>query len=198
MLDRQFIRQTVRRRRQALSLTEQQHASQALVDQFRRHPLLERAHRVALYLANDGELDPRPAMDWCLSRSIKLCLPVLDPDREGFLLFLDYGADTPLLPNRFGIPEPVLTADNRIPLSAIDILFTPLVAFDSEGNRLGMGGGFYDRTLGQLQPDQDGPHLIGLAHDCQRVEQVPVEAWDVPLPEILTPSRRWRWADEPT
>ena len=61
-----------------------------------------------------------------------------------------------------------------------------------------MGGGFYDRTLSQLQPDQDGPHLIGLAHDCQRVEQIPIEAWDVPLPEILTPSRRWRWADEPT
>ena len=48
----------------------EQHASQALVEQFRRHPLLERAHRVALYLANDGELDPRPAMDWCLSSVI--------------------------------------------------------------------------------------------------------------------------------
>ncbi len=195
MLDRQFIRQTVRRRRQALSPTEQQQASLALVEQFRCHPLLQRPRRLALYLANDGELDPRPAMGWCLDNNMQLCLPVLDPERDGYLLFVDYRADTPLQPNRFGIPEPVLAADNRIPLSAIDVLFTPLVAFDAEGNRLGMGGGFYDRTLSQ--PTQVAPALIGLAHDCQRVEQIPIEAWDVPLPEILTPSRRWRWPSEP-
>ena len=88
-----------------------------------------------------------------------------------------------MLKNKFGILEPKLNVQNVLPLDELDILFTPLVAFDKQGNRLGMGGGFYDRTLQNWQNASFIP--VGLAHQCQQVELLPIEAWDVPLHRIL-------------
>ena len=85
--------------------------------------------------------------------------------------------------NQFGIWEPKLNVQNVLPLNELDILFTPLVAFDKQGNRLGMGGGFYDRTLQNWQNKSFIP--VGLAHQCQQVENLPTEYWDVPLFDIL-------------
>lgn len=67
----------------------------------------------------------------------------------------------------------------------------PLVAFDEYGQRLGMGGGFYDRTLQNWQHYKMQP--VGYAHDCQLVEKLPVEEWDIPLPAVVTPSKVWEW-----
>ena len=78
-----------------------------------------------------------------------------------------------------------------LPLSQLDVLVTPLVAFDESGQRLGMGGGFYDRTLQNWQ--QHGLQPVGYAHDCQAVEKLPVEKWDIPLPAVVTPSKIWQW-----
>ena len=88
-----------------------------------------------------------------------------------------------MLKNKFGIWEPKLNVQSVLPLEELDILFTPLVAFDKQGNRLGMGGGFYDRTLQHWQKSSFIP--VGLAHQCQQAEQLPTEAWDVPLHQIL-------------
>ena len=129
-----------------------------------------------------------------VAEQIAVCLPVLHPFSKGHLLFLDYQPDTPMSRNQFGIAEPELNCQRIVLKSAIDIIFTPLVAFDSQGNRLGMGGGFYDRTLNGWHHQRLGPYPIGLAHDCQQVAHVPIESWDVPLPEILTPTRRWHWS----
>ncbi|EEG85357.1 5-formyltetrahydrofolate cyclo-ligase [Proteus penneri ATCC 35198] len=76
-----------------------------------------------------------------------------------------------------------------IPISNIDIIFTPLVAFDTQGQRLGMGGGFYDRTLENWQ--QKSFYPMGLAHTFQQVDYLPIANWDVPLPEIITPNKKW-------
>ncbi|BBN82699.1 hypothetical protein PA25_26840 [Pseudoalteromonas sp. A25] len=80
------------------------------------------------------------------------------------------------------------------PLYELDYLLMPLVAFDHLGNRLGMGGGYYDKTLARYYKEHmKKPELIGLAHDCQKVEQLPTEAWDVPLQQIITPSKFYQW-----
>ena len=93
--------------------------------------------------------------------------------------------------NRLKITEPKLDVRDVLPLSQLDVLITPLVAFDEQGQRLGMGGGFYDRTLQNWQ--QYGLQPVGYAHDCQGVEALPVEKWDVPLPAVVTPSKTWTW-----
>lgn len=194
MSERNQIRQMIRSKRKLLTPHQQQQASVQLMRQFSAHPLIPRAKRIAIYLANDGELDTSAAIEWCWSQRIAVCLPVLHPFTPGHLLFMDYQPDTPMRSNRFGIMEPSLACHNIIHKQEIDILFTPLVAFDTAGNRLGMGGGFYDRTLEQWQRHKLGPYPIGIAHDCQEYPLIPTEEWDVPLPELLTPSRRLHWA----
>jgi 5-formyltetrahydrofolate cyclo-ligase len=190
--DRDFLRTTVRTRRRELSLQAQQHAAEQLV--LRVAPFLQenQVRCISLYLACDGELDTQPLIEWCWQNDIRVCLPVLHPFHEGHLLFLSYTAETKMLLNRFRIPEPELNCAQIIPKQDIDIIFTPLVAFDAAGNRLGMGGGFYDRTLENWQKTQR-PFPVGLAHDCQQVDLIPTEMWDVPLPALITPSRCWQW-----
>lgn len=90
--------------------------------------------------------------------------------------------------NRFGIPEPKASPRQTLKALELDLLLLPLVAFDSKGNRLGMGGGYYDRTLAHLnrQKGWRRPRIIGLAHELQRVDGLKNNAWDVPLDGIIT------------
>ena len=105
-----------------------------------------------------------------------------------------------MVANQYGILEPKLDVRNIINVTELDIIFTPLVAFDEKGNRMGMGGGFYDRTLAKwhhafaTQPLAT-PYPIGLAHNCQKVDNIPTQAWDVPLPEIITPTQHYSFFD---
>ncbi|MBW9849312.1 5-formyltetrahydrofolate cyclo-ligase, partial [Escherichia coli] len=112
--------------------------------------------------------------------------PVLNPFRADNLLFLDSHPQSELVMNRLKIHEPKLDLRDVLPLSRLGVLITPLVAFDEYGKRLGMGGGFYDRTLQNWQHYKMQP--AGSAHDFQLVEKLPVEAWDIPLPVVVTPS----------
>ncbi|SEH79206.1 5-formyltetrahydrofolate cyclo-ligase [Rheinheimera pacifica] len=187
---RQQLRKITRTKRQQLSAEAQQQAATDLAAKVLASNIIAPGQHIALYLANDGELDTYPLIQalWQLGKSVYL--PVLHPFVAGYLLFVRYDKDTLLYPNKFGIPEPLLACHRLMPVQQLDIIFTPLVAFDAAGNRLGMGGGFYDRTLSQLSPDSHS-QVIGLAHNCQQVDAVPGEAWDIPLKQIITPAKYW-------
>jgi len=189
---RQSIRNQTRKARRALSPRQQADATNAVMERVLTHPRISVAKTLALFLSFDGELDTKPLIDALWRRGQQVYLPVLHPFSPGHLLFLRYEAHTPLVINRLHISEPKLDITGILPPSRLDVLFTPLVAFDADGRRLGMGGGFYDRTL-QHWRRESGFYPIGLAHDCQQVDAVPVEPWDIPLPEIITPSRHWQW-----
>ncbi|MBP2847332.1 5-formyltetrahydrofolate cyclo-ligase [Dickeya oryzae] len=188
---RQHIRQQVRQRRRALTPLQQATFAQQAAERVMTNPRLVDAKRVAVFLSFDGELNTQPLIAALWQHQKQVYLPVLHPFCRGHLLFLRYAPDTVLVWNRLKIQEPQLDVRDVLPIEQIDVLLTPLVAFDATGQRLGMGGGFYDRTLQYWQ--SRGPYPIGLAHDCQQVEALPVESWDVPLPEIITPSHHWHW-----
>jgi 5-formyltetrahydrofolate cyclo-ligase len=188
---RQNIRNQIRQRRRALTSEQQNNFALQTAERIATHPRIQAAHSIAAFLSFDGELDTRPLIERLWQQAKQVYLPVLHPFSPGNLLFLRYAPETPLVNNRFNILEPQLDVRNVLPVGSLDVVLTPLVAFDSSGQRLGMGGGFYDRTLQNWQ--QLGPYPIGLAHDCQQVEQLPVEHWDIPLPEIITPSKNWAW-----
>ena len=116
----------------------------------------------------------------------KVYLPVLDPIRKGFLWFVEYKANSRMRNNRFGIPEPDPRFNKRIKPRFLHAIGLPLVAFDATGNRLGMGGGFYDRSFEFCRQAGTKPKLFGLAHYCQQVENLPVESWDIQLKEIIS------------
>ncbi|WP_111977936.1 5-formyltetrahydrofolate cyclo-ligase [Algibacillus agarilyticus] len=186
---RQQIRSQIRHARQQLTLAEQNEAQVQVLIQFKKfiqqYPTIK---KIGLYLANDGELSTQTIIDYCHQTNIEIYLPVIHPFCSGHLLFLHYDKSTLLIKNKYGIAEPKLTATAICPTTELDCVFTPLVAFDTAGQRLGMGGGYYDRTFAFTQQANSlKPILVGLAHQCQQVDHLPTEAWDVPLPAIITP-----------
>lgn len=193
---RQEIRKLIRAKRNNLGNSTHKKAGHELVKMLNQYAKLIGAKQIAIYLTNDGELDTSPLIDWCWKNNIKVVLPVVHPFSKGHLLFLEYTPQTPLTKNQYGIDEPKLNVQKVVQLCQIDIIFTPLVAFDHTGARLGMGGGFYDRTLERWYKYKDSSPLnysypVGLAHDCQLVEKIPTEHWDIPVPEIVTPSKHY-------
>ncbi len=190
---RQQIRQAVRQNRRLLTSEQQALFAQQACKRVIAHPKIIEAESVAVFLSFDGELDTQPLIQQLWRQGKRVYLPVLHPFCVGHLLFLRYAPDTELVRNRLKIMEPRLDVRQVLPLPQLDILLTPLVAFDQQGQRLGMGGGFYDRTLQYRNQMSRGPYPIGLAHDCQQVDALPVESWDIPLPEMITPSRHWQW-----
>lgn len=187
--DRQTLRQAFREKRHALSGAQQNEAAELIVTVCQQTKSFNEADKVALYLANDGELNPALLIKQLWMQNKQVYLPVLHPFSKGNLVFVHYHADSTMKPNRFGILEPVLACQALCPIAELDIICAPLVAFDKQCNRMGMGGGFYDRTLAPILRDKLDVEVVGLAHDCQLTESLCVENWDIPLSRIITPSK---------
>ena len=122
------------------------------------------AQHIALYVSFDGEISTEKLIKTLWAQDKHVYLPVLHPFNPNHLCFYVIARYTDA-ENKFGIWEPKLNVQSVLPLEELDILFTPLVAFDKQGNRLGMGGGFYDRTLQNWRNSSFIP--VGLAHQCQ-------------------------------
>jgi 5-formyltetrahydrofolate cyclo-ligase len=198
MKNRNNIRQEVRDKRNQLSDLYQQEQAVLLREKLIKLTEVIHTKKIAIYLTNDGELNTQPFINWCWKNKISVYLPVIHPFSKGHLLFIQYTETSILIKNKYGISEPKLDVRNIITVDKLDIIFTPLVAFDKRGNRLGMGGGFYDRTLATWylqyqQNKQTKPVPIGLAHDCQHVSSIPIETWDIPLPRIVTPTTSYNF-----
>lgn len=183
------LRASMRERRRALPVRERLDAAAAVAS----HLLPELAAfegRIAGYWAVGGEL-PLHTVQSNLPATLRWCLPVLHDD--GRLRFREWSAGQPLSPNPHGIPEPA-----QGPLLAADqlaVVLVPLLAFDAKGNRLGQGGGWYDRSFafrrtvdGEPGAAQGSPRLIGIAYDWQQVDALDAADWDVPLDAVATPS----------
>ncbi|MGS0682314.1 5-formyltetrahydrofolate cyclo-ligase [Shewanella sp. 125m-7] len=189
---RKAIRSLVREARRSLS--EKQQKDDSITAASRAISQLEkyRPNSVALYLSNDGELDTKPLIEALWQQGIKVYLPRLHPFSKGNLIFLRYERDSELIKSHLGIWEPKLDITQMLLAHQLDVVITPLVAFDLQGNRMGMGGGYYDRTLANWQL-KGKPLPIGYAHDCQLVDALPCEHWDVALPYIFTPSHSYQF-----
>ncbi|MBV7317371.1 5-formyltetrahydrofolate cyclo-ligase [Shewanella sp. NIFS-20-20] len=183
---RQQMRQSLKQARAAISPQQQrasaQQAAQLTLDLLKRLPI----KHLALYHTLGSELDTQPLIQLLRQQrpDCHLYLPRLHPFCHGHLLFLEYRAQTEMSRNRFGIAEPKLDCRHVRPAGQLDAILTPLVAFDKHGQRMGMGGGYYDRTLAHSQAI-----TIGFAHDVQQVATLPVEAWDQGLDYVVTPSQ---------
>ena len=136
--------------------------------------------RYGAYVANDGELDPQPLVQLLVRARKTVLLPVMGRGKR--LTWRRTAPGETLVRNRVGIDEPHPTAI-RMPPTALDVVFVPLVAFDTAGHRLGRGGGYYDATFAPLVRR---PLLVGLAHELQHVHELPHAHWDAPLDAVIT------------
>ncbi|QKF50759.1 5-formyltetrahydrofolate cyclo-ligase [Pseudomonas graminis] len=194
-LSRPQLRRLLRHNRRALSPAEQRQAAKGLYRQLAQIPLFRRARHVSLYLPMDGEIDPRLLLRAAQKRGKTTYLPVLSAWPRTKMVFQRVRPGEKFKPNRFRIPEPRINARRQRKIWTLDLVLMPLVGFDPEGGRLGMGGGFYDRSLAYLARRKTWrkPILLGLAHECQKVAKLAVASWDVPLAGTVT-DKRWYMA----
>jgi len=182
---RDTLRRELRAKRRALPAAIRIAAAEALASRLLTLPFAPVSGPVAGYWAMDGEMALH-VWQMRLPRECTYCLPVLHED--GRLRFAPWRAGAALATNRFGIPEPDVPASALLPAEAMEFVVAPLVAFDAQGHRLGMGGGWYDRTFAFRRDRPAPPHLIGAAFAAQQVESVFPEAWDMPLDALCTES----------
>lgn len=182
--DKPGIRKLMRGRRLALNAGERAKASRRLCRRLQHHPYFQKACTVGLYFPNDGEIDCTPLT----ARPRLKCfyLPILPSFGLRRLWFGAYEPGAPMYTDRFGIPEPLTRV--RLRAEELDLIVAPLVAFDSMGGRIGMGGGFYDASLSFLQRSaRTRPvRVVGAAYHFQQIDTIPGNQWDVPLHGIIT------------
>ncbi|QLH42570.1 MAG: 5-formyltetrahydrofolate cyclo-ligase [Coxiellaceae bacterium] len=146
-MDRQQLRRQLLAQRRQLSPAFMQHAASQISQQIVVNPIFLRSHRIAFYLATKNELDPTPLLVRAWEMGKQCYLPILHPLSHNKLWFAPYHPNDRLVKNHYGILQPTLSSSPLLPAWALNLVIVPMVGFDSDGNRLGMGKGYYDRTF---------------------------------------------------
>jgi len=186
--DKAALRRELRAKRRALAPEAQSLAAARLVHHLAQTRWFRLSQHISCYIPNDGEIDVGPVIARIWQSRKTAYLPILSRVSHDRLWFAAVDPDMDMRVNRFGIPEPVVPARDLVRAQALDLVLIPLVGFDTRGNRLGMGGGFYDRSLEFLRHRRRWrrPHVLGVAHECQRVNALTPEPWDIPLDGVVT------------
>jgi len=181
-------RRRLRALRSGLDPAARSAAEAAIRATLARLGVFRRGRHVALYLPMPGEVDLRPCLDLARGRGSLVYVPRIVDGRRRRMLFSPWTAGAARRTNAFGIVEPAASAGAR-PVIGLDTVVLPVVGFDPDGNRLGMGAGYYDRAL-RRRRDRGAawrrPRLIGVAYACQQLDRIPASPWDVPLDLIVT------------
>ena len=181
------LRSQLRERRKSINKPARKKKGKKILHQCQKNGLFRSAKHIAIFTPNDGEIETEKIIDFLKKRNYCVYLPILAGEKLKFAKIGKY-----FRKNRFGINEPVSTT--LMGAHQMDLILMPLVGFDKYKNRLGMGGGFYDKTLSfqKNRLNYRVPKLFGLAFDCQEVEQLDKMPWDIPVDGIITPTRFFR------
>ncbi len=186
MTDLKMLRKQLCVERAKLTAEFQQRAAEKVAKCICDTEVFQKSNNIAAYLAFNGEMDPAPVLAQAWDMGKNCYLPMLAPEKN--LKFALYNEGDPLVDNHYGIPEPYADPEKIIAPEDLDLIIVPLVGFDVDCNRLGMGGGYYDRTFAFTKNSnaEDLPFLMGIAYEFQNMSQIDKEPWDVPLNMIVT------------
>jgi len=178
------LRRKLRRLRKSLSRPVRHKKGKKLLYQCQKAGVFRSAKHIAIFTPNDGEVETKNIINFLTRQGHSVYFPILVGEK---LKFAKVGQH--FQKNRFGIDEPLFTP--LIGAHAMNLILMPLVGFDKHKNRMGMGGGFYDKTLAfkTQQNKFNKPKLFALAFNCQEVDQLDAKPWDVPVDGIITPTR---------
>ena len=184
------LRQRNRKLRADIAPQQQEQAAEALCRSIIALDEYQQAQSIAAYFAVNGEIGLQPLIRHAWSQGKKIYLPNLD---QVALRFSPYFEGQTMRINKFRLPEPDVGDDEMLAPDALDLVLAPLVVFDEDRNRIGMGGGFYDRSFAfRTNPNSTHPVLIGVAHELQKVDQLVPEQWDVRLDMVITEQSIYR------
>lgn len=180
------LRREMRARRAALDDETRERASRRIAGTVAHASFFSRACTIACYLPMDEEVDTWPIIARAWRRKKRIFVPLTIPG--SVLTFREVSPDSDLVHNEWGLLEPV--SGDVIAPQKLDLVLAPLVAFDADRHRVGMGGGYYDRTFAFLHERRRRfrPKLVGLAFDCQRTEKIAANPWDIALYRVITES----------
>lgn len=183
---RDDIRATVRQQRSALSDQLLKQAAHLLLKNCL--PYLKGARSVAGYQSMQGEMNLDPIFEYCHQQNILTLLPIMRGQSTPVqtLMFAPFDATSTFTTRQYGIKEPDTPQSEWLSPDQLDLVLVPLVAFDNTCNRIGMGGGFYDRSFEFRKNSKAPPTLMGVAHALQQVDDVFTQSWDVALDGIIT------------
>jgi 5-formyltetrahydrofolate cyclo-ligase len=189
MDSRQILRQQLREQRARLTLSKQTIASKKVTERIIQNERFQQSQHIGVYIAINNEINPKIIIKKIWQEKKRCYLPILQKQQ---LVFCTYEKNTHLKKNRFNIPEPS-SLESTIEAWNLDIVLVPLLGFTTQGERLGMGGGLYDRTFSFLleSPRPTKPYLIGLAYEWQKIESFGISAWDVPLNAVFTEKKMY-------
>ena len=181
VIDQSKIRDRIQKERAQLSRNQQAVSSQKICHEILNSGALIDAENIAIYLPVRGEADPSYLRELDKLSKKSFYLPILSQENKNHLEFALYNEHTQMKHNRFNIPEPDVAAKDLLTNPRkLDAVIMPMVAIDRLGNRIGMGGGFYDRTFEFRKTEKCKPILIAFAYDFQLIDEQTPQAWDVP------------------
>ncbi len=180
----ELLRSNHRKKRMCIDANSLTQSSLRLCDHLKQIEQLQSAQHIAAYIAIRGEISLDPIMEYLADAAKHLYLPVLRGEAMHFAPWLP---GQPLQKKGFGLLEPESAESHWRPAEQLDLVLAPLVVFDKHCNRIGQGGGFYDRAFAFKKNNPGAsPFLLGVAHESQQESHLPVQAWDVPLDTIVT------------
>jgi 5-formyltetrahydrofolate cyclo-ligase len=185
-LPRNILRKELRLRRRALGKSFKHRVSKRVMQLLIRHGWLKHGQRVGIYLAMDEEVSLSEVIDAAQHRGCSLFLPQIINTRRRIMKFYPYHQQSRLIVHRWGIRQ---LARTTLPCAtrSLDLVLVPLVGFDDQGHRLGMGGGFYDRHFAFLRNARVvRPKLIGVAFSCQKISAIDAQPHDIQLNAVVS------------
>lgn len=192
LLSPKELRKLLRSRRRSLTALQQKLATKNLYKQVVNTPIFRRSKSIGFYLANDGEINPHLLMKIAKHYKKQIFLPVLKKWPKFAMTLQQISTNTRWTLNQYNIKQPVYNKRQEAHPLKLDLILMPLVGFDNQGGRLGMGAGFYDRYFAYQQrlKQWHKPYLIGLAHECQKVDKLCLNKWDIKVSAVVT-DRNW-------
>ena len=181
----QNIRNKLKSQRAQLSLEHVKQSSISISKKVKTTGVFNDSQRIGFYHSVKGEADP----SYLKTTNKEFFLPLLSKSEEGHLTYIEVTPDTRFENNKFNIPEPIFCDNLITDAASLDLVIVPLVAFDRHKNRLGMGGGYYDRTFAFKQHNSTKPILMGFAYDFQEINTIETEWWDIGMDIIVTETR---------
>lgn len=185
-LDLNLLRKDLRKKRRQLSRYQQEQAAQQVLNKLRQHQIFKNSQNIGLYLSAFGEIQTNLIIEYCFAQKKKVFLPVICNMNQK-LVWVPISKyqyrNKRFTHHRLGMREPIATRGTHV--ATLDLLLMPLLACDTQGSRIGMGGGFYDRTLADAAKK---PFRLAVAHHFQFI-QTPItrQPWDQALDALVTP-----------
>lgn len=183
-----LLRKQLRQQRRQVNRFQHRQAEQKILAHLIRHPQFKQAKKIGLYLSAFGEIHTRGLIEYCFKHGKTVYLPLISNMNQRLVwvpINLHLYRNRRFAQHPLGMREP--QHRRGIHIRDLDLLFMPLLACDMHGTRMGMGGGYYDRTLAHA-PHR--PVRIGLAHPFQYLPTtLNRQPWDQPLDYLLTPEK---------